>query len=45
MPIELTTWECEYCFQEFDSERHCDAHEKDCDMNPNNYKEDTEEDK
>lgn len=34
MSIELTTWECEYCGQQFDSKRCCDEHEENCDDNP-----------
>lgn len=34
MPIER--WECEYCGETFDSEWECEAHEDDCDDNPDN---------
>ena len=37
MPTECisTTWECEYCYQEFYSEGDCIEHEKKCYHHPN----------
>lgn len=37
MPIECvtTTWECEYCYREFDYEDECEEHENECPRNPN----------
>jgi len=39
MPIEITKYECEFCFEEYDSYKACKSHEEYCDDNPENKEE------
>lgn len=34
MPREISKYECEFCFEEYDTYRACLSHEEYCDDNP-----------
>jgi len=43
MPINKTIYECEFCFEEYDSIKGCKSHEEYCDKNPKNLIDDDDD--